>query len=555
MNLFRALATVSSFTLLSRVTGLIRDMLISRLFGASAETDAFNVAFRLPNLLRRLFGEGAFQQAFVPMLADVRSRGDEPQTTAFAGHVASALFWVLLMVSVLGVVGAPVLVWLIASGLARDPATFDLATVMTRWMFPYILFMSLVALAAGVLNTYKRFAVPAFTPVLLNLAFVGVRPVARAAPVATDHGAGVCRADRRRAATRPAVGCAAACRPAPAHRDAAHAFADPDVRRVAGLMLPAIFAVSVAQLSIIINTNIASHLTTGSVTWLSFADRLMEFPTALRRSGPRDDPAAQPLGRVCREARRRLFATARLGLRLIFLLALPAALGLGLLAEGIVSVLFQGREFTAHDVHQTSIAVIGYAVGLIGLIAVKILAPGFYAQKDIRTPVKIAITVLIATQIANLVLVPCSPMPGWHCPSAWARAPMRWRCLSVSGAAACMQRGPAGAVRVAPGHRAAGTRRCAVVGATPDRLDRAADLALAARRFAGDDDHSAAGLYFACSSPSDSARATFVRQGRVRTLTDLQRLLPALHENASVRTRSTPSVDNVCERRRQAAAL
>ena len=148
MNLFRSLATVSSFTLLSRITGLIRDMLISRLFGASAETDAFNVAFRLPNLLRRLFGEGAFQQAFVPMLADVRARGDERATLDFAGHVATTLFWVLLAVSAAGVLAAPVLVWLIASGLTRNPAAFDLAAVMTRWMFPYILFMSLVAMAA-----------------------------------------------------------------------------------------------------------------------------------------------------------------------------------------------------------------------------------------------------------------------------------------------------------------------------------------------------------------------------------------------------------------------
>ena len=159
MTLFRALATVSSLTLLSRITGLARDMIISRTFGASAETDAFNVAFRLPNLLRRLFGEGAFQQAFVPLLADVKARSDDAATASFAGHVASALFWILLAVSVAGVVAAPALVWLIASGLARNPTAFDLATVMTRWMFPYILFMSLVALAAGVLNTYRRFAV------------------------------------------------------------------------------------------------------------------------------------------------------------------------------------------------------------------------------------------------------------------------------------------------------------------------------------------------------------------------------------------------------------
>ena len=367
VNLFRALATVSSFTLLSRVTGLARDMLISRLFGASAETDAFNVAFRLPNLLRRLFGEGAFQQAFVPMLADVKARGDEATTVSFAGHVASALFWTLLLVSVAGVVAAPVLVWLIASGLARNPAAFELASVMTRWMFPYILFMSLVAMAAGVLNTYKRFAVPAFTPVLLNLSFIACalwlaprleRPIMALAFAVLIGGMlqlGLQWAALRRAGLRMRIGSPRA------------AFADPDVRRVAGLMLPAIFSVSVAQLSIIINTNIASHLTTGSVTWLAFADRLMEFPTAL---------LGVALGTVLLPSLSSAFAEKRLqdysrlldwGLRLIFLLALPAAIGLGLLAEGIVSVLFQGREFTAVDVHQTAVAVIGYAVGLIGL--------------------------------------------------------------------------------------------------------------------------------------------------------------------------------------------
>jgi putative peptidoglycan lipid II flippase len=406
VNLFRALATVSSFTLLSRVTGLVRDMLISRLFGASAETDAFNVAFRLPNLLRRLFAEGAFQQAFVPMLADVRARGDEGETATFASHVATTLFWTLLVVSVLGVAAAPVLVWLIASGLARNPSAFDLASEMTRWMFPYILLMSLVALVAGVLNTYRRFAVPAFTPVLLNLSFIGCalwlaprldQPIMALAFAVLIGGVlqlGLQWVALRRAGMRLRIGAPRA------------ALADPDVRRVAALMLPAIFAVSVAQLSIIINTNIASHLATGSVTWLAFADRLMEFPTAL---------LGVALGTVLLPNLSAAFAEQRSadysslldwGLRLVFLLALPAALGLGLLAEGIVSVLFQGREFTAGDVQKTAVAVVGYAVGLIGLIAVKILAPGFYAQKDIRTPVKIAIAVLIATQLANLVLVP-----------------------------------------------------------------------------------------------------------------------------------------------------
>jgi putative peptidoglycan lipid II flippase len=406
VNLFRALATVSSFTLLSRVTGLARDMLISRIFGASAETDAFNVAFRLPNLLRRMFAEGAFQQAFVPMLADVRAHGNEQRTETFAGHVAGALFWSLLAVSVAGVIGAPVLVWLIASGLARNPSAFELASVMTRWMFPYILFMSLVALVAGVLNTYRKFAVPAFTPVLLNVSFIAcalwlaprlAQPIMALAFAVVIGGLlqlGLQWVALRRLGVRLRIGSPRA------------ALRDSDVRRVIGLMLPAVFSVSVAQLSIIINTNIASHLVTGSVTWLAFADRLMEFPTAL---------LGVALGTVLLPNLSAAFAEqrsddyARLldwGLRLIFLLALPAALGLGLLAEGIVSVLFQGREFTSEDVRQTSVAVVGYAIGLIGLVAVKILAPGFYAQKDVRTPVKIAVTVLIATQLANLVLVP-----------------------------------------------------------------------------------------------------------------------------------------------------
>jgi putative peptidoglycan lipid II flippase len=404
--LLRALATVSGLTFASRVTGLARDMLISRIFGASAETDAFNVAFRLPNLLRRMFAEGAFQQAFVPLLADVRSHNDDARTGAFIGQVASALFGVLLGVSVLGVLAAPVLVWLIASGLARNPDAFELATVMTRWMFPYILFMSLVALAAGVLNTYRRFAVPAATPILLNVSFVVCalwlaprleRPI-MALAFAVVIG-GVLQLAMQIVALR---GIGLRIRwPAPLT-----AFRDPDVRRVASLMLPALFAVSVAQISIIINTNIASHLATGSVTWLAFADRLMEFPTAL---------LGVALGTVLLPSLSAAFAEQRVeeyshlldwGLRLVFLLALPAAVGLGLAAEGIVAVLFQGRAFTAEDVQQTSVAVIGYSVGLLGLIAVKILAPGFYAQKDIRTPVKIAVAVLVATQLANLALVP-----------------------------------------------------------------------------------------------------------------------------------------------------
>lgn len=406
MNLLRAVATVSSLTLLSRVTGLVRDLLISRLFGVSAETDAFNVAFRIPNLLRRLFAEGAFQQAFVPVLADTRATAGDSAMRHLVDHVATALFWTLSIVSILGVVAAPALVWIIATGLARDPQTFELATVMTRWMVPYILCMSLVAFSAGVLNTFRRFAVPAVTPVLLNLAFIASaiwlaprmsQPI-MALAVAVIAGGLLQLAVQVPALIRVGM--------LPRLSNPLVGFRDPGVRRILTLMVPALFAVSVAQISIIINTNIASNLKTGSVTWLAFADRLMEFPTAL---------LGVALGTVLLPSLSAAFAENRSadysrlldwGLRLTCLLALPAAAGLGLLSEGLVAVLFQGGRFSWIDVQQTAFALVGYAVGLIGLIAVKILAPGFYAQRDIKTPVKIAIAALVTTQLCNLALVP-----------------------------------------------------------------------------------------------------------------------------------------------------
>jgi putative peptidoglycan lipid II flippase len=406
VNPLRAAATVSGMTLLSRVTGLARELIVARAFGAGAEMDAFNVAFRLPNLLRRMFAEGAFSQAFVPILAEVRTRHGEARTQSLLSHVVSALFWTLLAVSIAGALGAPLLVWMIASGLAKNPAAFDLATAMTRWMFPYILFMSLVAFSAGVLNTFNRYAVPAVTPVLLNLSFIvfaGLLAQRFDPPIFALAAAVVVGGVLQLAVQLPAL---ARIGRLPRLTGLRAALRDDAVRRILRLMLPAIFAVSVAQVSLIINTNIASHLATGSVSWLAYADRLMEFPTALL--GVALGTVLLPnLSRANAEQRADDYsALLDWGLRLTCLTALPAAVGLGLLSEGVVAVLFQGGRFGAQDVAQTAAALIGYAVGLFGLIAVKILAPGFYAQQDIRTPVKIALVVLVATQLANLALVP-----------------------------------------------------------------------------------------------------------------------------------------------------
>jgi len=407
VNLLRAAATVSGLTLLSRITGLVRENLTASLFGASAFTDAFFVAFRLPNLLRRMFAEGAFSQAFVPMLAQARTESDEAGTREMIDRVATALFWVLLAISVAGVAAAPGLVWLMASGLSREPQAFDAAIVMTRWMFPYILFISLVALAAGVLNTWRRFAVPAFSPVMLNLCFIGAALglSSRFDPPVYALAAGVVIGGIAQLAIQLPALRRIGMLPRISLR-VSRAFADPRTRRLLRQMGPAVLAVSVAQISLVINTHIASRLAPGSVSWVSYADRLMEFPTAL---------LGVALGTVLLPSLSRA-ATQRdgieysalldWGLRLVVALAMPCMIGLAMMAEPLTALLFNYGRFGAHDVAMTQSAVIGYAVGLLGLIAIKVLAPGFYAQQDIRTPVKIALAVLAMTQLMNFATVP-----------------------------------------------------------------------------------------------------------------------------------------------------
>ncbi len=414
MSLLRAAATVSALTLLSRITGLIRENVTAAMFGASAFTDAFFVAFRLPNLLRRLFAEGAFSQAFVPILAQSRAQagpagdgGDQTATRKLVDRIATALFWSLVAVSLLGVLAAPALVWAIASGLRERPEAFAAAVIMTRWMFPYILFVSMVALSAGILNTWRRFAVPAFTPVLLNLCFIAAAlglsrhfdpPIyALAAGVVLGGVAqlAIQIPALHRIGMLPRIGL-----------NLRVALADPDTRRVLKLMAPAVLAVSVAQVSLVINTHIASRLTAGSVSWISYGDRLMEFPTALL--GVALGTVLLPtLARARSNGDEREYSELLdWGLRLCVLLALPCMVGLALMATPLTALLFHYGRFGAHDVEMTRLAVSGYAIGLIGLIAIKVLAPGFYAQQDVRTPVRIALLVLVVTQLLNLVTVP-----------------------------------------------------------------------------------------------------------------------------------------------------
>ncbi len=412
MNLLRAASVVSLLTLVSRITGLVREQLIAAAFGASAATDAFQVAFRIPNLLRRLFAEGAFSQAFVPILAGTRAKEGDEATRLLIDAVATVLVWTLLLVCTAGVVAAPLLVWLMAAGLS-DVGN-EAAVTMTRWMFPYIGCMSLVALAAGVLNTWKRFAVPAATPVLLNLSVIGA--AWWLAPQFTQWGlppiyalaAGVMLGGVLQLAVQvpalarlgllPRIGVTWATWQ--------RAWANEGVHRILRQMAPALLGVSVAQLSLLINTQIASHLPAGSVSWLTYADRLMEFPTALLGVAlgvvllPQLS-AAQASGDA-----ERYSGLLDWGLRLVLLLAVPCAVALLVFPQPLVTVLYHYGRFTDNDVAQTVLALMGYGAGLIGLVAIKVLAPGFYARQDIRTPVRIAITVLVLTQLLNLAFVP-----------------------------------------------------------------------------------------------------------------------------------------------------
>lgn len=413
MNLHKTLATVSGMTMLSRVTGLIREILFARAFGADGYTDAFNIAFRIPNLLRRLFAEGAFSQAFVPILGEYKNQKGNKPTKELIDHVATVLSWAMLLTCIAGIVTAPILIYFIATGLKNNHNAFDASVFMTRIMFPYIGCMSFVALAGGILNTWREFKIPAFTSVLLNLVFIiaslfvapylqqpiyamafavligGILQVAIQIPALINIG------------MLPRIAKNPMC-----------SLRDLGVQRVLKKMGPAVFAVSAAQISLLINTNIASRLGHGNVSLLTYGDRLMEFPTAL---------LGVALGTILLPSLSKANTDNNLdeysslldwGLRLTFLLALPSAVGLATLSTPLTATLFQHGKFDAISVAITSNVLIAYGVGLIGLIVVKILAPGFYAKQNIRTPVKIAIGVLVATQIMNTIFVPLFAVSG-----------------------------------------------------------------------------------------------------------------------------------------------
>nr|WP_298144374.1 murein biosynthesis integral membrane protein MurJ [uncultured Pseudomonas sp.] len=402
MNLLKSLAAVSSMTMLSRVLGFVRDTIIARTFGAGIASDAFVVAFKLPNLLRRIFAEGAFSQAFVPILAEYKTQQGEEATRTFIAYVSGMLTLVLALVTFVGMLAAPWIVWVSAPGFADEADRFALTTDLLRVTFPYILLISLSSLAGAILNTWNRFSVPAFVPTLLNVSMIlfalfltpYFNPPIMALGWAVLAG-GLLQLAFQLPHLRK-VGMLVLPR---------LNLRDSGVWRVLRQMGPAIFGVSVSQISLIINTIFASFLVAGSVSWMYFADRLMELPAGV---------LGVALGTILLPTLSKTYASAdreeysRLldwGLRLCFILALPSAVALAVLAEPLTVSLFQYGKFTGNDADMTQQALMAYSVGLLGIILVKILAPGFYAQQNIRTPVRIAVVTLIATQLMNLVLI------------------------------------------------------------------------------------------------------------------------------------------------------
>ncbi|HEX5125104.1 MAG TPA: murein biosynthesis integral membrane protein MurJ [Rhodocyclaceae bacterium] len=407
MNLLKALATISGLTFFSRILGLAREIVIAHLFGAGLMTDAFNVAFRLPNLLRRLFGEGAFSQAFVPILSEYKNKRSAEETRALVDHVASLLGLVVFVVSVLGVVGAPWVIYVTANGFTHDPHKFALTVSLTRITFPYIFFMAMVALTAGVLNTWSKFAVPAFTPTLLSISTIVMALFAAPyfdQPVKTLAWGAFIGGVLQVAFQIPAL------RKIGMLPRFSLKFDDPGVNRILKLMAPATLGVSVAQISLLINTSFASFLPTGSVSWLNYADRLMEFPSSIL--GVALGTILLPsLSKLNAELKPQEFsAMLDWGLRLALLLTLPAAAAMAVLGVPLIATLFEHGAFDATSVVQVRMALVAYCVGLSGIILVKILAPAFYSRQDIRTPLKIALISLTATQLMNVAFVLIGPL-------------------------------------------------------------------------------------------------------------------------------------------------
>jgi len=400
--MFKSTAIVGSMTLTSRLLGFLRDMIFARLFGTDAATDAFFVAFKFPNFLRRLFAEGAFAQAFVPVLAEYKTKGSRAELKTFIDRTAGSLTLALVAITGIGVAAAPLLTMLIAPGFYWEAKQYDLTVEMLRITFPYVFFVSLTAFAGGILNTFERFAVPAFTPVLLNLCLIAAAlwlAPGSPEPMLTLAWAVFAAGIVQLVFQVPAL---LRLKLLPRLRPAFH---DRGVQRIIRSMLPAILGVSVTQVNLLVDTVVASFLTVGSVSWLYYSDRLVEFPLGV--FGIALATVILPnLSQNHAAGRHDAFSRSLdWSLRWVVLIGFPATVGLALLAAPILSTLFQYDQFTQLDVKMAEQSLIAYAVGLPGFILVKILVPAFTSRQDLRTPVRFGVVSMLANIVLNIALL------------------------------------------------------------------------------------------------------------------------------------------------------
>lgn len=401
-GLLRSSAVFSAVTLLSRLSGLVRDQVYAAVFGAGSGMDAFVVAFRIPNFMRRLSAEGSFSMAFVPVLAEYKARGDQAAIKALIDRVAGTLAAFMVVLTAVVVLAAPAVMSVFAPGFGADPAKLELATQMLRITFPYALFISLASLAGGILNTWQRFAVPALTPVLMNLAMIAaalwLAPLLQVPIMALAWGvfaAGILQL----AFQLPALA-RLGLLPRP-RWGVAHA----GVRKIMRLMVPTLFGASVAQVNLLVNTLLASFLIGGSVTWLYFTDRLLEFPLGM--FGVAIGTVILPhLSSRHAETDPQGFSKALdWGFRLCLLLGVPACLGLILCAEPLIATLFQRGAFAAFDTGMVRLSLVAQATAVPAFLLVKVLAPAFYSRQDTRTPVKAAVVAVAGNLLCTAGLL------------------------------------------------------------------------------------------------------------------------------------------------------
>ncbi len=412
--LLKQTTTTGFATLLSRITGLLRDSFITQSIGAGPVSDAFYVAFKIPNFLRRLFAEGAFSQSFVPVISEYKTQRGQAEVRELIAGVAGTLGGVLLLVSIVGVIGAPVIIYFFALKWGISGATqFDLAVQMLRWTFPYLFFISLVSLFSGVLNSYGRFFIPAFTQVIMNVVMV----VAAVVFASGSSNPGLVLAigvfvsgALQLVFQLPSIarlGLLALPRWRPALEG---------VRKIAKLMVPGIIGSSMAQISLLLDTQIATFLVAGSVTWLYVADRLMEFPLGVFSIALATVILPGLSAHHAAQSTRQFSGTLDWALRLVLLLASPAAVGMLCFAGPMTALIFGYRQFTPEDVQKTSYALMAYSWGLLGFSFVKVLVPGYYARQNTKRPVRIAMTALAITMSLNVVVVLPASMLGFPNP-------------------------------------------------------------------------------------------------------------------------------------------